>query len=167
MKLKFSNQRDFYLKIKTINNFSILRTLFYFISFFFQNWQNHLLISIFKIIIQFPDCFCRYKKLWAKHQKSLRGLPNWKLALAFKERPFLLSSNSNSTTSSSPRSLSECFSPEKEDTNRETVSELAVIWYNFPFCHFFLSFLQIKNKKRFSATLSASTAWRDFWWISD
>eukprot|EP00093_Oithona_nana_P000825 00825.XXX_3564_2293_1 [CDS] Oithona nana genome sequencing. len=27
-----------------------------------------------------------YKKLWAKHQKSLRGLPNWKLALAFKER---------------------------------------------------------------------------------
>ena len=127
MKLKLSNQRDFYLKIKTINNFSILRTLFYFISFFFSkltkspfdfNFQNHHSISRF---------FCRYKKLWAKHQKSLRGLPNWKLALAFKERPFLLSSNSNSTTSSSPRSLSECFSPEKEDTNRETVSELAVI----------------------------------------
>ena len=58
----------------------------------------------------------RYKKLWAKHQKRLRGLPNWKLALAFKDGKFCKgspksSSRSSSSSSSgrSSRSISECI----------------------------------------------------------
>ena len=60
--------------------------------------------------------FYRYKKLWAKHQKRLRGLPNWKLALAFKDGKFCKgspksSSRSSSSSSSgrSSRSISECI----------------------------------------------------------
>jgi hypothetical protein len=62
--------------------------------------------------------FSRYKKLWAKHQKNVRGIPNWKTVLAFRDAKIplqrvLSSSHSNSVSSgSSSRSISECWSPD-------------------------------------------------------
>merc|ERR1712226_1481415 len=84
-----------------------------------------------------------YKKLWAKHQKRLRGLPNWKLALAFKDGKFCKgtsgspkSSRSSSSSSSgrSSRSVSdsECISsdiileePEAEEEDMEEAANVS------------------------------------------
>ena len=83
----------------------------------------------------FTFLFSRYKKLWAKHQKSLRGLPNWKLALAFKDSkvkglrsPKTSMSSNSSSSGRSSRSVSECFSPdiileEPEDVEDDEVKE--------------------------------------------
>ena len=42
----------------------------------------------------------------------MRGLPDWKMALAFKDRSSRLLSRGSSSSGSSSRSISECFSPE-------------------------------------------------------
>lgn len=57
---------------------------------------------------------CWYKKLWAKHQKRLRGMPSWQTALAFRNvkigpKLFFNSSNSSNSSSSSSRTISESW----------------------------------------------------------
>ncbi len=80
--------------------------------------------SNFKISFHFN----RYKKLWARHQKNLRGMPDWKMALACKDSSryahFTTSyKRVRSTSGSSSRSLSESFTP--EIIHEESEEELA------------------------------------------
>ena len=68
----------------------------------------------------------RYKKLWARHQKSLRGLPNWKMALALKDSQLLgLGRIRSGSSGSSSRSISESFSPPiiQEEDEDEALAE--------------------------------------------
>ena len=58
------------------------------------------------------DFVFRYKKLWARHQKNLKGCPNWKLALALKDSRLPKRLFDRSISTSSAGSVSECRSPE-------------------------------------------------------